>query len=169
MIFLRSDTKKNKNNKESLKKKKKKAGSKLVTDINIMFICTCPVPFLLLCSFVKQTSSFLLLFIQLFFRPRKIVIHHHQRRKQSLSISTLKRVRTGWLCYSQVGMLVNALPKSTSLLTTASPVAVLCVSKRAQDPVSSVAAWYISLKVLRLRCCFGAFFVILLVLKVFSD
>lgn len=40
-------------------------------------------------------------------------------------------------------MPVSALPKSTNLLTTASAVVASCVSKRAQDPASSVETLYV--------------------------
>lgn len=88
----------------------------------------------------RLVSSLHLLIYSL--RPKKTVVLLQQRRKISLSISTTKRDRTGWLSYSQVDMPVSALPKSTNLSTTASAVVALCVSKRVRDPASSVETWY---------------------------
>lgn len=78
------------------------------------------------------------------FRPKKTVARLlQQRKKTSLSVSIIKRDRTGWLLYSQVDMPVSALAKSTNLSTTASAVVASCVSKRAQDPASSVETLYV--------------------------
>lgn len=53
----------------------------------------------------------------------------------------LKRDKTGWPFYFQADMAVTALPKNTNLSTTALTVVALCVSKRAQDPASTVETW----------------------------
>lgn len=92
-------------------------------------------------------SSYLFSLFTSFLRPKKAVAPPQQRRKISLLTSTIKKDRTGCPSYFQADTPASALPRSTSLLTTASPAVALCVSKRGRDPASFVEAWYARLSV----------------------
>lgn len=122
----------------------------ITTTKTTQFICTWLIWFLLLCLisdrhlFLSSLPCFAV-FIDCVLRPKKTVAPLQQRRKINLSISIIKRDRTGWPSYSQVEIPVSALPKSTNSLTTASAVVASCVSKKARDPASSVELWYVIL------------------------